>query len=129
MLTLQNTSNKVKDAKVTAELPPYARWIGVYSPAQEQVKFNALDGTIEWTIGELGQGRGVNGAPPREVAFALGLTPSTSQVGQQPALIRKLTLTGVDMFTEKPIVITNKDVNTNLIDDPGFSALEANVVQ
>lgn len=129
VFTVNNTSNKIKDAKVTAELPPYVRWIGVYSPAQERIKFNGIDGTVEWSIGDISPGVGVKGAPPREVAFSIGLTPSASQVGQQPYLIRKLTLSGVDTFTEKPITVTHKDVNTNLIDDPGFSALEANVVQ
>ena len=105
------------------------RWIGVYSPAQERIKFNGLDGIIEWNIGDVGAGVGVNGAPPREVAFAIGLTPSASQIAQQPILLRSLVLSGTDTFTEKTVSVTTKDVNTNLIEDPGFSALEANVVQ
>ena len=129
VLTVKNTSNKLKDAKVIAQLPPYVRWIGVYSPAQERIKFNGLDGIIEWNIGDVGAGVGVNGAPPREVAFAIGLTPSASQIAQQPILLRSLVLSGTDTFTEKTVSVTTKDVNTNLIEDPGFSALEANVVQ
>jgi hypothetical protein len=129
VLTLKNTSNNITDAKVVAELPPYVRWIGVYSPAQERVSFNSLNGSITWNVGDISQGVGIKTKPPREVAFAIGLTPSASQVGQQPDLIKGLVLTGVDTFTEKDITVTQKNVDSNLVDDSGFSVLEANVVQ
>ncbi|MEK7628618.1 MAG: hypothetical protein AAB421_04365 [Patescibacteria group bacterium] len=129
VLTLLNTSNKIKDAVVTAELPPYVRWIGVYSPAQERITFNSLDGTISWTVGDITQSAGVGTVPPRQVAFAVGFTPSSSQVGQQPEIIRALTFKGVDVFTTAVTQTDHPAVNTNLLDDQGFSALEAAVVE
>ena len=80
-------------------------------------------------MGDLAQGVGIQGAPPREVAFSIGLTPSTFQIGQRPSLIRKIVLTGTDIFTEKPVSIILKDVDTNLTEDPGFPSQQANVVQ
>ncbi len=129
VLTLQNTSNKIKDGKITAELPAYVRWIGVYSPAQERVSFNSLDGSVTWNVGDVAQGVGVENAPPREIAFSVGLTPSVSQIGQRPPLIRKITMSGTDTFTGRLVTVTHKDIDTNLTSDVGFSALEANVVQ
>lgn len=128
VFTLANTSNRIEDAVLTGELPPYVRWVGVYSPASEQLDFNISDGTLEWDIGDLAPGVGVGSAAPRQVAFAVGLTPSASQVGNSPAMVRELELTGYDTFTEEEITRAHEDVNTNLIDDPGFSSTEASVV-
>lgn len=129
VLTVLNTSNKIKGGKVVAQLPPYVRWIGVHSPAQEHVTFNSTDGTIQWNVGDVAQGAGVKEVPPRNLAFALGFTPSASQVGQQPPLLRNIILTGTDTFTQAGINVVHNDVTTNLVDDQGFSALEANVVE
>lgn len=129
VLTVINTSNKIKNAKVAAQLPPYIRWIGVYSPAQEHLSFNTQNGGIEWDIGDVAQGAGVKEVPARQVAFAVGFTPSTSQIGQQPDIVRNLVLTGIDTFTGKPVSVPVNAVTTNLVDDPGFSALESNVVE
>lgn len=129
VLTVLNTSNKIKNAKVTAQLPPHIRWIGVYSPAQERMSFNTQNGSIEWNIGDIVQDAGVKEVSARQVAFAVGFTPSSSQIGQQPDLIRNVVMTGVDTFTEKPMSVTHPAITTSLVDDPGFSALEANVVE
>ena len=129
VFTVLNTSNQIKDAKITAQLPPYIRWIGVYSPAQERVTFNTQNGSMEWNIGNIAQDAGIKEVPGRQVAFAVGFTPSTSQIGQQPDLIRNVVLSGMDAFTGGKVTVTQTSVTTNLIDDPGFSALESNVVQ
>lgn len=128
VLTLANTANTIQQGKVTAQLPPYVRWVGVYSPAQERVTFGARDGTMTWDVGTLNPGVGVDGAVPRQIAFALGFTPSASQIGQQPALINDMVFTGRDSFTGQDIQLSVDDVTSNLFDDPGFSTTEASVV-
>jgi hypothetical protein len=111
---VSNTTNLVRDAKVTATLPPYVRWIGTVSPSVEDVTFNENDGTVTWNLGKLLPDTGVGGRPPRRVVFSIGLVPSTSQVGKSPALIQNQRLTGVDNFVDTPVEAGIDDLSTQL---------------
>lgn len=126
--TVANTSSVIRDAQMVGNLPPYVRWAGFHNPASEQLRFNASDGTVTWDLGTIGQGVGVGATPPRQVAFVVGLTPSESQIGQTPDIINNLVLTGIDTFAEVDVRETHPPVTTNLIDDPGFSTTESEVV-
>jgi hypothetical protein len=64
---------------------------------------------------------------PRRVAFAVGITPSESQVGQNPALIRFEKFTATDEFAGVAVTRTAPDVTTNIVNDQGFSTTEASV--
>lgn len=129
VFSITNTTNRIKDAEMRAILPPYVRWVGIYSPSQEKIVFNQADSSVTWQIGEVEAGVGVNGAPPKQAAIAIGFTPSTSQIGQQPILIRDLRLTGTDEATGAAITRTAEDVTTNIQGDPGFNPNGANVVR
>lgn len=97
---ISNTTNLVRDAQVTATLPPYVRWLGTVSPSVEHVTFNENDGTVTWHVGKLLPDTGVGDRPPRRVAFSIGLVPSTSQVGKSPSLIQNQRLSGIDNFID-----------------------------
>jgi hypothetical protein len=57
----------------------------------------------------------VNGTQPRQIAISVGLTPSTSQIGDQPVLVQDVTLTGIDEATGAAVTRkTEPDVTTNL---------------
>tara|TARA_B100000745_G_scaffold114506_2_gene73854 strand:- start:20548 stop:22566 length:2019 start_codon:yes stop_codon:yes gene_type:complete len=111
---VSNTTNLVRDAKVTATLPPYVRWLGTVSPSVEYVTFNENDGTVTWNIGKLLSDTGVNGSSPRRVVFSIGLVPSTSQVGKSPPLIQNQRLTGLDNFVNEPVEVQVGDLTTQL---------------
>ena len=129
VLSVTNSTNKVTSAKLTATMPPYVRWVGVYSPASESVTFNQNDSTVTWDLGPVEPGAGLNGAPARQAAIAIGFTPSTSQIGQEPPLLQDITFTGVDSATSGSISRSIKDVSTNIVGDPGFSATGVTVVR
>lgn len=142
VFTVTNTTNKLNNVKVTATLPSYVRWIGSYAPASEKLSFNAGDGTFVWNVGEIAAGVGIGSTTPKQLAIAIGLTPSTSQIGQQPALVQNVTLTGIDVATGAQVTRTTRpDVTTNLSQlsessgqaivgtDPGFSPANAAVVK
>ncbi len=129
IFTVTNTTNVISEAKVTAHLPPYVRWVGIYSPSSETVTFNQNDGTITWDIGTIAPGVGLDGTTPRQTAIAIGFTPSTSQIGQEPSLIQNISLSGVDDATKSPITRSVKDVTTNIQGDPGFTSTNATVVK
>ncbi len=129
VFTLTNTTNKIEGAKLKATLPAYVRWTGIYSPATEKISFNQNDGTFSWDIGTIEPGVGLNGIPPRQAAVAIGFTPSTSQIGQEPILLQTIGLTGTDSSTGQAVKKTVKNVTTNIVGDPGFSATNATVVR
>ena len=142
IFNVTNTTNRITDAKVTASLPSYVRWIGIFSPNTEKITFDQIQGTMTWDIGTIEPGVGLNGTPAKQAAIAIAFSPSTSQIGQQPALLRSITLTGTDSATKQTITQTTKtDITTNLLQpartsdtssvgtDPGFSVTNATVVK
>lgn len=129
VFTVTNTTNKITDGKMTAHLPPYVRWVGVYSPSSEKLSFNQTDGTVTWTIGDVEPGAGVGGKAPRQAAIAVGLTPSTSQIGQTPALLQEIKFTGYDAAAGANVTRTAPNISTNILGDPGFSPANATVVK
>ena len=126
--TITNTTNVISNTKLTATLPPYVRWTGIYSPASENLTFNQSDGTVTWSIGTIDAGVGVGNTLPRQSAIAVGFTPSTSQIGQEPPLLLNLTLTGTDSAGTS-VTRTIQNVTTNIIGDPGFNSTQATVVK
>lgn len=129
VFTLTNTTADITDARLSATLPPYVRWVGIYSPASEKLTFNQNDGTFVWDIGIIKSGTGVGSSIPRQAAIAIGLTPSTSQVGQTPVLLQNITMTGIDSSTGASISRTTEDVTTNIIGDTSFNSSQATVVK
>ena len=129
VFTLTNTTNKIEGGKLTATLPPYVRWVGVYSPASEDLTFNQNNSAVTWNIGAVEPGAGTDGTPPRQAAIAIGFTPSTSQIGQEPPLLQNIEFSGVDSATKEPVSRTVQNVTTNIVGDPGFSATQATVVR
>ena len=63
VFTLTNTTNKIENAKLTAVLPSYVRWVGVFSPASENLSFNQNDSSVTWDIGNIEPGVGKDRAP------------------------------------------------------------------
>ena len=129
VFNLVNTTNKIENAVVKAVLPPYIRWVGNHSPASEKFVFNPNDSTVTWNIGTIEAGTGVGSILPKQAAIAIGFTPSTSQIGQQPVLIRAVSFSGTDSATKAVITRSAADINTRLTSDPGFNATNANVVE
>ena len=129
VLNVTNTTNKINGAKLTAHLPPYVRSLGMYIPASENIVFNNTDGTLTWNIGDIESGVGIRGNPPRLVAIALGVTPSTSQIGQIPAILQNISLSGTDASTGESVIRSAPDVTTNILGDAGFSSTNATVVR
>ncbi len=141
VFTVNNTTNKVKGATIKAILPPYVRYVGRYSPVSENLVFNQSDGSVTWNIGSVEPGVGLNGVPPRQAAFAIGFTPSQSQIGQEPVLLQNIQFDGIDDTTGAEITRTVPDVTTNLASpsksssdisigtDQGFTPANATVVK
>jgi len=129
VFTVTNTTNRIEGAKLKATLPPYVRWVGIYSPASESLSFNPNASTVTWDIGTIEPGVGMDGKEPRQAAIAIGLTPSTSQIGQDPPLLQNISFSGVDSSTGAEISRAVQNVTTNITGDPGFSSANSAVVR
>lgn len=129
VFNITNTTSRITNAVVKATLPPYVRWIGIYSPSNEKLLFNPNDSSVTWQVGTIEPGAGVGQTLPRHAAIAIGFTPSTSQIGQQPILLRDITLTGIDESSGKPVSKKASNITTSIMGDPGFSASAATVVK
>ncbi len=131
VFTITNTTNMIKNAVVTAALPPYVRLAGnnTYQPASEKANFDSRTGLFTWQVGDIAPGAGLGGSDPRQIIIEVGLTPSTSQIGSEPVLVQNIKVTGVDASTDLPITKNAKNVTTNIVGDPGFSSINAKVVK
>jgi hypothetical protein len=117
------------------------RWVGIYSPSTEKLTFNQANGTVTWNLGDIEPNVGLGDNAPRQAAIAVGFTPSTSQIGQQPALLQNIVLKGLDASTTEPISRKVDDITTNIgkvskssaeinvAGEQGFSASNAAVVK
>jgi len=96
--SLKNTVNDISGGKVVSKLPSYVRWVGHMSPEDPDLVYNSATGDIIWTLGKIPSGTGYE-VKAREVAFQVGVTPVTSQVGTVPTVLNATTFTGTDDFT------------------------------
>ncbi len=113
-----NSFNDLRNAEVRATLPAYVKWKSQISPANENVRFDADNGELVWSVGSVSAGVGYSN-PPREVNFQISITPSLSQVDQSPILVSKPTFTAEDSFTGKLLQISKAQLTT-LATEPNF---------
>ncbi len=125
---ITNTTSDLNEAVVRAELPHYVRWAGLTTPANEQVFYNKAQNTIEWHIGTVKAGTGVQ-TPPRTVSFAVGLVPSATQIGQTPDLVRNQVFEAIDTYTNKEISIRFDNIDTQIKRDEGYEDKNARVIR
>lgn len=126
--TITNTSNKIKDAKVTATLPLYVKWLSRVNSDIENISFNSADSEVVWDVGDIEASAGID-SPPREIAFQISFLPSLSQVGQNPVILNESILSGKDSFTSTVVGETRPSLTTTLKSDPDFKYTEDKVVQ
>ncbi len=126
--SLTNTSNKIVNGQVKAFLPSYVKWLGAVSPSSETINFQPVGGLITWDVGDIDPYTGFS-SEPREVAFQVAITPSLSQLGQQPVLVRDPIFTGSDDFTGTAFRIPRQSLTTDVRTDPGYVTDQGTVKQ
>ncbi len=106
--TAKNSSNTIANTVVSAVLPPYVSFVG-----GGEVAYDAATRTVRWNLGDLKAGVGYSSAA-RVTTFQVSITPSSSQVGQSPALTGAAALSGVDRFAQTQISATAEAPTTRL---------------
>ncbi len=123
-----NTSNDIKNATITALIPSYVAWGGAVYPMSENITFNRSTNMITWQAGNIPAGTGVK-TSPREASFQIIFTPSLSQLGGQPVLLKDILFEGTDSFTNQPLRQEKGEINTTLDFDPKAGEKSSFVVQ
>ncbi len=111
---LNNPGNDIRNAKVTAVLPPGVTWVGVVGTVVGGTApaFNPNSSTVTWAIGTVPFGTG-SGMPRMEASFQVSIRPSSNQVGQSVPLTSQSTLSGTDSFTGQAVTAPLRTYTTD----------------
>ncbi|MEK9182853.1 MAG: hypothetical protein AAB809_02115 [Patescibacteria group bacterium] len=126
--TLSNSANNISKAQINSSIPSWMRFVGLISPASEDLVYNPSTREIVWNIGNIPKGTNITVAG-REVAFQVVISPSSSQVGSIPVIINDATLTGHDDFANVGVKVNKVRLNASLFNDPLFSSSGGVVVE
>ncbi len=120
---LQNSSNDFSAGTVSAFLPlgPSGFVAGSVKGAEAaNTQFDQSTGKLSWNVGFLPAYTGKY-SPSKILEFQIKLSPSASQVGQTPDLVKNIVFSGKDNFTAQDIILKTDDLNTsNLPGDQGY---------
>jgi hypothetical protein len=123
-ISLRNGTNDLRDGILTAFIPVTSGGVDVASiqPAKEVglVSFDQSTGKLTWKVGALPAHTG-DFSPLRKMSIQVRIIPSSSQVGSQPELLKTVSFTATDSFTEQSVNLTGSGLNTGHLQDGGFS--------
>lgn len=114
---ITNSSDDLTNVKVSAYLPPHVQWMNNIRPSNANLSYNSQSGQVVWSIGNLSAGVGMI-LPAEEVAFQVGITPSSAHIGNLMELIGQSAVSGHDSFVNSELTVRDKTIDTNLPDDP-----------
>jgi hypothetical protein len=126
--TVTNPLNSLSNARVSAILPPYIKWLGTVSPARENVSYDSGTGLLIWSIGNISAGAGVTSSA-KEMSFQISFLPSVDQIGLAPVLVGEMLLTAKDNFTLTEVSNSYPSLSTDLNGDPYFKDGSEKVVK
>ena len=112
--TVKSSSNAVGNASISTVLPPYVN----YKTGSAGIAYDAASRTVRWDLGDVAAGAGYTSAA-RSESFQVTLNPSTSQVGQIPALTGAAVFSGQDRFAQVSIQANAPAVTTATADGAG----------
>ena len=115
--TITNSSNTIANGVVTATLPQYVTYVG--SDVGSGISYKASSRTVTWNLGDIKAGAGYS-LPARVGTFQVALTPSVSQVGQNPTLTGLAHFTGQDRFAQVGLDASVPGPTTALAPEPGY---------
>lgn len=126
--TIDNTTSAVGNARVTASLPPYVKWLNAVSPSSEKVSYDEDSGVVSWDIGNI-DAYSASASRRREVNFQISFQPSINQADQSPNLVNQATLTATDNFTGEQLQSQQEYLTTRFSTDPAYREGQATVVR
>ena len=126
--TVDNASNAVNNAQVTATLPAHIQWLGTVSPTTENITYNRNTGMVTWDIGSIGAN--TSGSTRRkEVNFQVALEPGVNLVDQAPIVVDQALLTATDEFTGASLESRQDYITTRFSTDPAYKEGDEKVIR
>ena len=114
--SIRNSSNAIGNASVSVVLPSYVSFVA--AAGGTNIVYDSASRTVRWTIGDITAGAGYTSAA-LQGTFQVALTPSSSQVGEVPALTGTAVLAGTDRFAQVGIS-ASAEAPTTRLSEPGF---------
>lgn len=121
-----NTSNQIKNAKVTGVLPANVKWTGNIFPLDAKIFYDINTRTITWEAGDVEVGTGII-SPLKEVLFQVSVQPVGTDAGNYLVLVDKNSLSATDDFTLSEITVGADGITTRLPDDLSVGPEEGKV--
>ncbi len=121
-LSFKNASNDFTNTQVTAFLPLGAGSFNASSVnAQEsgKISFDPSTGKLIWNVGQLPAHTGVF-TTARTLEFQVTLNANASQVGQSPTLVKDISFTALDAYTNLQVSGKAEDLSTSDVEDSGY---------
>ena len=115
ILQLFNTTNDLKEVRLTADFPAGISWLRQVEPKSDNLNFNERGNNLNWLLGILKAGTGYDGQPPRQAEFIIKTTPSDNQAGQELLLMSNIKVSGRDTFTKQLIQFNLERVTSRII--------------
>jgi len=123
---LINTSNDLKNVKVTGSLPPHVNWNNRISGSG--LTYNSQTGQVIWSVGDLPAASGVL-LPVKEVAFQISITPGLAHLNSLVELISQAQASGQDSFVDLELTSADESIDTDLPDDLRVTRQQGEVVE
>ena len=117
VINVQGTFNDMTDVVVTADLPANVIWINRQSVTKGS-GVTSNGSSIRWNLGALDAT--VSNGTIAAASFALGITPSSGQIGSVPPLLRNVRVSGRDVWTGETVTRSIGSVTTQTTEDSGL---------
>lgn len=121
-ISAKNLTNNLDNCTLTGFIAvnPAGFETSSMAPALEasRTTFDPKTGKITWNIGQLRAHTG-DFSQSRTLNFNLKINPSASQAGDEVLLVKSITASCTDSFTEEDVGLSTEDITTEDIDDNG----------
>lgn len=111
-LVVQNGSNSVANAVVSASLPAYVTWLNKVE-GNGTVTYNPTTRAIEWKAGSIEANK------ETFTSFQVSLLPRSLQIGTTPTLISEQRIEATDRFTTTIVRDTSPAITTKIPSESG----------
>lgn len=118
---LVNSSNDVRNALVSAVLPPGIKWIGLTSPSSENVTYDEATRKVTWEVGTIKAGVGVD-LLARHAFFQVAITPSVNQIGVPAPLTSVADFNGDDTWSGSALTVQADALSTDIMQDSAYKS-------
>lgn len=112
---IENGSNTLTDAIMTASLPEYVTWLDK-TEGTGKIAYNSVTRALEWSAGEI--------QPNAEtyISFQISVLPNALHVGTIPVIVGEQRFKAIDRFTGSTVRATNPPITTKLPSESGNDA-------